>query len=100
MNILLYLLILILGAIIGLKGKLKGNIKNRIATVQNLALLFLLFIMGVKIGLEKEILLSLNTIGFQGLILALFSIIFSVLGVKLVSATILKKNKEVEVNDL
>lgn len=99
MNILLYLLILLLGAFIGFRGKFKSNIVEKIATVQNLALLFLLFIMGVKIGLEKEIISSLKTIGLQGFILAVFSIVFSIAAVNIVSRTVFKQKEEVEAHD-
>ncbi|KAB3537346.1 lysine exporter LysO family protein [Alkaliphilus pronyensis] len=95
MNILLYLFILLIGAFIGSKDFLKPKLLNRIGSIQTLSLLFLLFIMGVKIGLDKEIIFSLATIGLHSIILAVASIVFSILGVKLVSSKILREKVKV-----
>ncbi len=86
------------GAYIGYKDNIKVLIKHA-GEVQNYALFFLLLIMGIKIGLDKELVYSFGKIGFQGLILALFSIVFSVLGVKLVAKRLLKEKEQME-NDL
>ncbi|SCZ08177.1 LysO family transporter [Alkaliphilus peptidifermentans] len=96
MNILLYLLILVVGAFIGYKNLLKSSLLNKVGIMQNCALLFLLFIMGVKIGIDKEIVYSFGTIGVQGVVLAFFTIVFSILGVKSVSWMILKTEVKTE----
>ena len=95
MSILLYLIILLIGAYIGYKDNLKFLVKQA-GPIQNYALFFLLFIMGIKIGLDREIIYSFGKIGFQGMILALSSIIFSVAGVKLVSSKIIHTKEDVE----
>lgn len=95
MNILFYLFILVVGAIVGGKAKLKESFAKKISSIQNLALYFLLFIMGIKIGLDKEIIYSFGTIGMQGILLALLSIIFSVLGVSIVAKTIFVEKEQV-----
>ncbi|SCY98240.1 LysO family transporter [Alkaliphilus peptidifermentans] len=99
MNILLYLLILLLGAFIGSKNLLKAKIMNNVGTIQTFALLFLLFVMGVKIGLDKDIIYSLGTIGLQSIFLAVFSIIFSIIGVRIISSKVLREKVKTE-NDI
>ena len=99
MNILLYLLIIIIGAIIGFKDIIKPNLIKHLGKVQNFSLLFLLLIMGIKIGLDKDTIKSFGLIGFQAVFLAVFSIIFSIAAVKLVSKLVMKEKGQVE-NDI
>ncbi|GAB6087907.1 LysO family transporter [Alkaliphilus crotonatoxidans] len=99
MNILFYLIILMIGAMIGSKiksNKQEGFVKH-IGLIQNLALYFLLFMMGTKIGLDKEILRSFGTIGLQGFLLALATVIFSIIGVRMVSKGLLTESAEEQI---
>lgn len=98
MNILLYLIILIMGAILGSKMKWKSGRDKAVGLVQNLALYFLLFVMGIKIGLDEEILGSFGTIGLQGMVLAAASVLFSIAGVRLVSKTLFTDAEKEQVN--
>ncbi|ABR48622.1 conserved hypothetical protein [Alkaliphilus metalliredigens QYMF] len=88
MNILFYLIILVLGATVGYKKLLSEQSLEKLSKLQNVALLFLLFIMGINIGLDRDIIASFGVIGFQAVLLAVSSIIFSVIGVRLVSKRI------------
>ncbi|WP_026475824.1 LysO family transporter [Alkaliphilus transvaalensis] len=89
MDILLYLGILLVGAFIGFKDNKKLPLLKYTGEIQTFALLFLLFVMGIKIGLDREIIYSFRIIGLQGTVLALASIIFSILGVRFISGRIL-----------
>ncbi|AKL95249.1 hypothetical protein CACET_c18010 [Clostridium aceticum] len=89
MNILLYLAILILGAIIGYKNILGDFISEKIGIIQNYALLFLLFIMGISIGIDENVIRYFGVIGYQSVILAVFSIVGSILAVKLIAKKVL-----------
>jgi len=101
MNILLYLIIIIMGAIIGFKDIIKPKLMDNIGRVQHYSLLFLLFIMGLKIGLDKNTIKSFGLIGFQAVLLAIFSIVFSIAAVKLVSAFVMKEKEEGQIqNDI
>ena len=93
MNILLYLVIIVLGAFIGSKNLLKDSVIKKLDHIQTVALLLLLFIMGISIGMDKEVINSFATIGMQAMILAVFSVAFSILGVKMVSKKVLKEEK-------
>ncbi|RKD27912.1 Membrane protein of unknown function [Caminicella sporogenes DSM 14501] len=85
MRILLYLAIISLGAYIGFKELVPKKISGKVSSIQYVCLLFLLFVMGVKIGTNKEILRLFPKLGFTALIISIFSIIFSILGVKVIS---------------
>lgn len=96
MRLLLYLLILILGVFIGYKEIGLRKIKGRINVIQNWCLIFLLFVMGVKIGVDKKVINSFFELGFQAIVISLFSIFFSVLLVKLVKNYVQKGVKKGE----
>ena len=94
MDILIYLIILILGGLIGSRRLLRPSVMNRLDFLQSTALLLLLFIMGVNIGLNPEVIASFTTIGYQAVILAFFSIVFSIMAVKLVAPGITGRKGE------
>lgn len=96
MDILLYLVIIVVGAFIGSKKLLKESVMNKLDKIQTIALLLLLFIMGISIGMDKEVINSFGTIGLQAMILAVFSVVFSVLGVKAISKKVLTEEKREE----
>lgn len=99
MNILLYLVIIIIGAVIGAKDLIKPSQMKHLGLLQNFSLLFLLLIMGIKIGLDKDTISSFGLIGFQAALLAVLSILFSIAGVKLVSRSVMREKGRVE-NDI
>lgn len=92
-RLLLYLLILIIGGLLGSKDLISEKFHSKLGIFQNACLLFLLFIMGIRIGLDDKVISSFLTIGIKAFILALFSVIFSVLLVRLVR-NIVVGNKE------
>lgn len=94
MDILLYLAIITIGGLIGYRRMLKPSMLNRLDFLQSGALLLLLFIMGVNIGLDETVIASFGSIGLQAVVLAAFSIVFSVAGVKLVSAHIFHRRRD------
>ncbi|MBU5677977.1 DUF340 domain-containing protein [Alkaliphilus sp. MSJ-5] len=99
MNIFLYLIILALGAYIGNKKLLKDSIMKKLDYIQSLSLLLLLFIMGVSIGMDKDVVTSFAAIGVQAIVLAVFSVAFSILGVKIISKKVLTLEEKREKSD-
>lgn len=83
MQILLYILIIVIGAIIGSKGKTSKKIDNNLVAIQNGCLFFLLAVMGYKIGSNNDILSNFHRIGFEAFIISVSCIAFSILFVKL-----------------
>ena len=94
MDIIIYILILSIGGFIGYRRLLKPSIVSKLYHLQSGALLLLLFIMGVNIGLDETVLANFTTIGYQAFVLAIFSIVFSVACVRLVSSKVLKQKEE------
>lgn len=93
MRILLYIVIISIGAIVGYKEFVSEKIFNKMSTIQYICLLFLLFVMGIKIGINKNVLLSFHKLGFTAVVISVFSILFSILGVKLISKYIIAEKK-------
>lgn len=90
----IYLSILTIGGFIGYKKGLKNEIANKIDTIQGVCLLFLLFIMGVRMGLDDKVISSFLKLGYQAAIISVFSIVFSVIFVRFVSKYITKNSEE------
>lgn len=82
-RLLLLLFLLIIGGIIGYKDLISQKVSSKLGEFQLICLFLLLFIMGIKVGYDKQIINSLFTIGFKALIITLFAVIFSVLFVKI-----------------
>lgn len=82
-RLVLYLSILLIGGIIGSKKNISENTYRLIQKGQGVVLFLLLFIMGLKIGADNKILSSFFQIGYKALILSSFSVIFSVLLLRL-----------------
>ncbi|QIB28187.1 lysine exporter LysO family protein [Caloranaerobacter azorensis] len=94
MRLLLYLAILILGALVGYKQLGSSKVDCNLSKIQSISLLFLLFVMGVKMGLDDRVISSFLELGFQAIIISAFSIFFSVLLVKSVKGYITKDSKK------
>lgn len=95
----LYLTILTIGGLIGYKKGIKKEIANKIDTIQGICLLFLLFIMGVRMGLDDKVISSFLKLGYQAAILAVFSIIFSVIFVRSISKFVSRNSEQEGVSD-
>lgn len=93
MRVFLYLIIISIGAYVGYKDLFLKKLSNKLNAIQHTCLLFLLFIMGIKIGINKEIVKTFPKLGFSALIISIFTIVFSVLGVKIISRYILTSRK-------
>lgn len=96
LRLLAYLVVLLIGALISYKGKISKRLYLRLDLFQTISILFLLFIMGIKIGNDRTVISSFFTIGFKAIIMSLFTISFSVLGVFLVKKFIFKKEDTIE----
>ena len=99
-RLMLYLGILILGAYIGFKDKISEKLKSQLNNIQNICLLFLLFIMGIKIGIDENVINSFFSIGLKAFIMSIFTVGFSIIGVFLVSKFILGKRDKIESSNI
>ncbi|MGL4791708.1 MAG: LysO family transporter [Anaerotignaceae bacterium] len=69
---------LFLGFLIGYKLKFTDKIMKMNGKIQTLCLILLIFSMGMGIGINKEVLTSLPTIGLKAVIFACVTILCSV----------------------
>jgi len=91
--IILYLAVLMVGGFIGSRKLEKTRFLKHSDLFLSGALLLLIFMMGVKIGLDEMVIASFRTIGYQAIVLVLFSIFFSTMGVKLVAGYVLRRKE-------
>ncbi|MBC7087231.1 MAG: LysO family transporter [Tissierellales bacterium] len=78
-RLLMYLAIIILGGLIGANIKLKENFIKRLGSLQTACLLFLLFVMGIKIGMDDKVINSFLSIGLNATVISIFTIGFSII---------------------
>lgn len=97
LRILLYIVIIIAGALISSKGLLSKVIEKNLSKLQYACLLLLLFTMGVNIGINDQIISTFGKLGFQAVVLALSSVVLSVAAVKLVNLYFASRQKKAEV---
>lgn len=96
MRILLYITIIFIGAWLGAGGKLKEKFTDKLSKFQFASLLFMLFVMGVNIGVNDDVVNGFYKLGLQAVVLAAFSIAFSILFVKLVSGFVQRDREDRE----
>lgn len=89
-RILLYLGLLGVGMLLSYKGLIKKKLFDKISNVQLFFLFVLIFIMGIRVGMDKDIVNSISEIGIKSFIFALLTVIFSIVFVFLVSRFIIK----------
>lgn len=96
MRILLYIAIIFVGALLGAGGKLSDKFTGKLSKLQFASLLLMLFVMGINIGVNDNVVSGFYKLGFQAVVLAAFSIAFSILFVKLVSGFVQRGRKDSE----
>jgi uncharacterized membrane protein YbjE (DUF340 family) len=69
-RVLMYFGILALGWFISSKGKIHGKLMKKISSIQSIILFGLVFIMGVRIGMDEQILSSIGQIGLMAAVFA------------------------------
>ncbi|HYE83366.1 MAG TPA: LysO family transporter [Clostridia bacterium] len=88
--------IIFIGAWLGSRDKLPESFTGKLTRLQYASLLFMLFVMGVNIGVNDDVVNGFYKLGFQAVVLAAFSIAFSILFVKLVSGFVQRDRKDTE----
>lgn len=78
-KIALYIGIMAVGVFFSRNGKIPQKVFKEIDRIQMVCLLFLLFVMGVSVGVNKQVMQSFPKLGLQSVIFSVFTISFSVL---------------------
>lgn len=84
-SILIYGAFMVLGCILGVRGFLKKKLLSKLEMIQEILVLFLIFVMGVGIGKDEHVMQYLFSLGFKAFIIASFSVVFSILFVNIYS---------------
>ena len=79
LRVLLYFGILALGWFLSSKGKIHGKLMNKISVIQSIILFGLIYTMGVRIGMDEQILSSIGQIGITAFVFAIMTASFSIL---------------------
>ena len=95
-NVLIYLVLLIIGGILSYKGLIHQKLIRKAGSLQLFFLYVLIFIMGLRIGLDREIVDAIYSIGLKAGIYAVATITFSAFMVFLVSKYIIKSHPKGE----
>lgn len=80
-SILLYLALLILGGLLSYKGLVHKELYHRLDVIQMICLFALLFTMGLRIGMDDEVIRAFGQIGLHATIFALFTVAGSIFAV-------------------
>lgn len=92
----LYLGILLIGGLIGYKDLVNEKIQSKLNIIQELCLLFILFVMGITIGINDNVISNLFSIGFKALIISIFTVTFSIIFVRLIRKFIVLESEKSE----
>ncbi len=90
----LYMLFLVLGIVLGMTDKIPERVVYRSTGFQLWSLIFILFVMGVGIGSNEEIVESFVSIGLHSVIFAVAAIAGSLALVRLFRPAIQHKKEE------
>jgi len=95
-TLLKYLGVLLIGGIIGYKDKLSSKLEGKLNSIQTICLLFLLFVMGITIGINDQVISNIFSIGLKAAVISVFTVGFSILCVHLVKKFIPMEEKKIE----
>ncbi len=83
-RILLYFGLLAVGWVLSNKGFIHEKLIAKISNIQTIFLFLLIFIMGIRLGMNKQVVSSIGQIGFKSVVFTLLTAGFSVVFVFLV----------------
>lgn len=82
-RILLYFGLMAVGWVLSSRGCIHKKLMNRISLIQTFFLFGLIFVMGIRVGMDEQVISSIGEIGFKAFIFAAATSGFSVLFVYL-----------------
>jgi len=87
------IVVLLIGMFVGIKIPSTEKIKKNISKFQFLGVMILLFAMGAGLGLNKDLLKNLKSMGVEALVFALLTSFLSIAFVYISSRMLLKEKK-------
>lgn len=98
LRLIMYIGLLSLGIVVGSKVALPKSMDKLLSKLQLMSVILLLFVMGIRIGINNQVISSFGSIGFSATCLSLGAIVGSVFMLKCVSSFILKKGGQAHDN--
>jgi|LGOV01.1.fsa_nt_gb uncharacterized membrane protein YbjE (DUF340 family) len=89
-SIFIYFALLGIGGVLSYKGIIHDKLLKRAGYMQMVFLYILIFIMGIRLGMNKDVIESLGTIGFKSGIFAVMTAVGGISGVFIIDRTIIK----------
>ena len=83
LRILMYFGLLAVGWFLSSKGLIHNNLMKKISGIQAVILVGLIYVMGVRVGMDEQVLSSIGQIGLTAAVFAVTTIAFSILFVYL-----------------
>ncbi|WP_313342269.1 DUF340 domain-containing protein [Sedimentibacter sp.] len=83
LRILLYFGLLAVGWLLSSKGLIHNNLMKKISGIQAVILFGLIYVMGVRVGMDEQVLSSIGKIGLTAAVFAAITVAFSILFVYL-----------------
>lgn len=84
LRVLLYFGLLAVGWLLSNKGFIHDKLMGKISHIQTVILFGLIFIMGVRVGMDKQVISSIGQIGIMAFVFALVTALVSMLFVYVV----------------
>ena len=91
---------LLLGVLVGSVFKLNEKQLNTISKLQTVGVVSLLFVMGISIGVNPNIISELSKIGYKALIIAVLTTLFSIVFVYFITQFLIKRKLDYGTNDI
>lgn len=98
-TICMYFGLLIVGAILSYKGLISDKINNKLSKIQMFFLFVLIFVMGIRLGMNEEVINSLTTIGIKAFIFSLSTIAGSIICVYIVNKKVKLLDTQTELEE-
>lgn len=94
LRVLFYFGLLTVGWFLSNKGYIKEKLLEKISHIQSIFLFFLIFVMGIRLGMDKQVVASIGQIGIKAFVFAFFTAGFSVVFVYFTRKKLIN-NKEI-----
>jgi len=82
-RIFLYFGLLAVGWLLSSKGYINKKLMSKISLIQSIILFGLIFVIGIKVGMDEQVITSIGQIGITAAVFAVFTSGFSILFVNI-----------------
>lgn len=89
-GVLIYFVLLGIGGVLSYKGIVHDRLLKRAGQMQMIFLYMLIYVMGIRLGMNREVIETLGTIGFKSGVFALLTALGGILGVFILDRTLIK----------